>query len=105
MLDKGYWLPVLTGSVLGVVVQACLSLLLVAVPKSHELTLTHFLIKRMGQILISHAQKPPLNPHADKGVRGFGLGLHIHPYFMYASSEGSCAFVQACLSLHCTTML
>ena len=43
--------------------------------------------------LTAHAQKPPLNAYSDvsSGTRSlnFGLGLHLHPYFMHASSEGS----------------
>ena len=41
-------------------------------------------------VLIAHAQKPRLNDHADisSGARGlnFGLSLHLHPEFVYASS-------------------
>ena len=39
------------------------------------------------------AQKPHLNAHADitSGARdlNFDLSLHLHPYFVYASSKGS----------------
>ena len=38
-------------------------------------------------------KKPPLNAHAvvSSGARGlnFGLSIHPHPYFVYASNEGS----------------
>ena len=41
-------------------------------------------------LLMAHAQKPPLKAHADifSRVRGtnFGMYLHLHPCFVYASS-------------------
>ena len=44
-------------------------------------------------LLTACAQVPLINAHPDvfKEARGlyFGLSLHLHPYFMYASSEGS----------------
>ena len=44
-------------------------------------------------VLIAYAQEPPLNAHAEVSSSArclnFGLGLHLYPYFMYASSEGS----------------
>ena len=44
-------------------------------------------------VLIVYAQKPHLNAHAEvsSGARGlnFVLSLHLHPYFVYASGEGS----------------
>ena len=43
-------------------------------------------------VLIPYAETSTLNTHADvsSGVRvlKFGLMLHLHPYFVYASSEG-----------------
>ena len=46
------------------------------------------------------------SPYADvsSGTRGldFDLRLHLHPYFVNASSEG--AFSQARLSLRCSIM-
>ena len=42
---------------------------------------------------IAYAQKSPLNAHIDVSDRARGLkfvpGLHLHPYFVYASSETS----------------
>ena len=44
-------------------------------------------------VLITYAQKPSLNTHADisNGTRGLMLGLRLYliPIFVYASSEGS----------------
>ena len=44
-------------------------------------------------VLITYTQKPPLNAHADillkAGGLNFGRRLHLHPYFVYAVSEGS----------------
>ena len=66
--------------------------------------LTHFQMKTKYQnhdILarIAYAQTPQLNAHAEvfSGARGlnFGLSLHLHPYFVYASSEGSGESAQA----------
>ena len=41
---------------------------------------------------IAYGQMPLLNAHADlfSWTRGlmFGLSLHLHPYFVYVSSEG-----------------
>ena len=43
--------------------------------------------------IIANAQKPPWNTHTyvTSWVRylTFNLGLHLHPYFVYACSEGS----------------
>ena len=37
-----------------------------------------------------YAQKPTLNAYADvSSGPNFGLSLHLHPYFVYASSEGA----------------
>ena len=48
-----------------------------------------WLIKGFG----TDTQKPPLNAHSDVSSRArglnFGLSLHLHPYFVYASSEDS----------------
>ena len=42
---------------------------------------------------MAYAQTPLMNAHTDvfSGDRGlkFGLSLHLYPYFLYASSEGS----------------
>ena len=50
----------------------------------------------------------PLNACADvsRGARGlkFGLCLHLHPYFVYTSSEGSGESVQTHLSFPCSTI-
>ena len=44
-------------------------------------------------ILISHAGKPHLKAHVDVSSGAsdlnFGPSLHLHPYFVYSSSEGS----------------
>ena len=44
-------------------------------------------------VLITYAQKPPLNTHADViiGVKflNSGSSLHLHPYYAYANNEGS----------------
>ena len=44
-------------------------------------------------VLIAHAQTSPLNSHAGESSRSRFLNcsliLHLHPYFVYASSEGS----------------
>ena len=44
-------------------------------------------------VLITSVQKPPINVHAGVSIadsgRNFGLGLHLHSYFVYASIEGS----------------
>ena len=49
-------------------------------------------------VLIAYAQRPPLNAHPDvpsgPTCTIFGLRLYLHPYFVYASSEGSCESVQ-----------
>ena len=37
-------------------------------------------------ILIAYGQRPVINVHAEVCS---GVSLHLHPYFMYASSEGS----------------
>ena len=46
-----------------------------------------------GPMLIAYVQMPLINAHAvvSSGARGlnFGLSLHLHPYFVYASSKGS----------------
>ena len=43
--------------------------------------------------MIAYAQMPLMNAHTDisseVGGSKFGLSLHIHPYFVYASSEDS----------------
>ena len=58
-------------------------------------------------VLIAYAQRPPLNAHAgvSSGSRGLtvGVSLHLHPYFMYASSEGSGQSAQTHQSLRCST--
>ena len=46
--------------------------------------------------LMSHMRNnPAINPHADVSSRArglkFGLSLHLHPYFEYASSEACAA--------------
>ena len=51
-------------------------------------------------VLIAFAQKPPLNAHADlhtvaRGLN-FGLTLHLHQNFVYASSEGSGESARLC---------
>ena len=42
--------------------------------------------------LIAYTQKPPINAHVDISSRArglnFGLSLHLHPYFVFAISEG-----------------
>ena len=47
----------------------------------------------MISVRFAYAQKSPLNEHADVSnmvrVLNFALRLHLHPYFMCASSEGS----------------
>ena len=44
-------------------------------------------------VLMSYVQKPPVNAHADMSNMAngliFGLSLHLHPYFVHMSSEGS----------------
>ena len=44
-------------------------------------------------LLIAYAQLPLINSRAEvsSGARGltFGLSFHIHPFVVYASSEGS----------------
>ena len=62
-------------------------------------------------VLAAYAEKPPSNTHAyiSSGAKGlnFGLSLHLHPYFVYASSKSSSEsahFVQAHLSLCCSIM-
>ena len=49
--------------------------------------------KSLHMGLIAYAQKHPLNAFADVAsrIRGlnFGLSLHLHQFFAYASSEGS----------------
>ena len=62
-------------------------------------------------VLITHAQKPPINTHADisRGAKGlnFGLNLHLHPFFVYVGSNGFCESVLLCrlvcvfVALHC----
>ena len=51
-------------------------------------------------VLIAYAQKRPLNTHSNvsSGARGlnFALSLNQHPYFMYASSEGSEELAHMC---------
>ena len=43
----------------------------------------------INDVKLLYEQKPPLNAHAEEpsGARGlkFGLRLHLHPYFVYAS--------------------
>ena len=43
--------------------------------------------------LIAYAQMPIINDHVDVSSEArcltFGLSLHLHPHFLYASSEGS----------------
>ena len=53
----------------------------------------------MGIIsLFGHARKPPLNAHVyiSSRTRGlnFGQSVHLDPYFVYASSEGSGEYAQ-----------
>ena len=47
---------------------------------------------RFGYLSHNYAQKPPINAHADISSEvtclTFGLSLHLHPYFLYASREG-----------------
>ena len=44
-------------------------------------------------VFILCEQKPPINANADISSKArcfnFGLSLHLHPYFVYASSESS----------------
>ena len=46
---------------------------------------------------LSHLRKPSIKHHADISSRtrgpNFGTSLHLHPYFVYASSEGSGEYV------------
>ena len=55
-------------------------------------------------------QKPPLNVHIDVFIGAKSLyfvpSLQLHPYYVYASSEGSdeSAHAQTRLSLFCATM-
>ena len=60
---------------------------------------------------IAYAQKPPLDAHADifSRTRGlnFGLSLHLHSNFVYASKEGSSESThlrRLALSLGCLIM-
>ena len=61
-------------------------------------------------VRISYMQKPPLKAHADISSRAKSLNLsrslHLHPNFVYVSSEGSgkSAFSQTHLCLQCSTM-
>ena len=53
-------------------------------------------------ILITFEKNPPLKAHAGISGLNIGLSLHLHPYFIYVSNEGSGElFVQTHLSLHC----
>ena len=53
----------------------------------------HILASLEEIVIIRHSQKPPLNNYADvsSGARSlsYALNLHLYPYFMYVSSEGS----------------
>ena len=43
-------------------------------------------------VLIAYAHKATIKAHADSWTRGlnFSHSVHLHAYFVYASSEGSC---------------
>ena len=57
-------------------------------------------------VLIEHGQLPLKNTYPDVSskARGLFLGqsLHLHPYFVYASSEGPGNSASTCLSLYCS---
>ena len=59
----------------------------VAMIQEHKTTYIHEIL-----ILITYVQKLPINTHADtsSGARilNFSQSLHLHPYFVYASSKG-----------------
>ena len=65
-------------------------------------------------VIIAYAQKPTINAHNDvfsSRARGLNISLrlHLYPYSMFASSEGSgesaqIAFAQTGLSLRLSTM-
>ena len=63
-------------------------------------------------VLITYAQMPLINSHADisrraNGRLNFSLSLYLHPYFVYESSEGSgesahlCRLTRAFPALEC----
>ena len=54
-----------------------------------EQEISNFQLKHLDQLI----RMPPLNVHADisRGARSmtfFDLSLHLHPYFVHASSDG-----------------
>ena len=44
---------------------------------------------RFWYLYIAYERKPPINEHADNSSGARGLRLHLHPYFVYLSSEGA----------------
>ena len=62
-------------------------------------------------VLNAYVQKPPLDANADASSKNkgltFGLILHLNPYLCVCKQHRlwpDCAFMQACLSLHCSTV-
>ena len=57
-------------------------------------------------VLIVYAQKPLINDHDDVSSDArslqFGLSLHLHLYFLYASSEGSGESAFISIDISCT---
>ena len=56
-------------------------------------------------VRIVYAQKPLMIVHSDVCSSSFALSFHLHPWFVYSSSEGSgeSAYAQTRLSICCST--